>query len=415
LINPTNVSPRSHQSPLRSLITLGLVAIAILALIVQLNVGGWKTRIRARLFRTGNWPVVVSPPANFRPQVPSGFKVSVFARGFAQPRWLAIAPNGDVFVADSAIGEVVVLQDPQSRGSVQSREIFADRLNLPFGIAFHDDYVYVANTNEVVRFRYDPKTSQRLGEAEHVLDLPGMGYNQHWTRSLAISPYGEKLFISVGSKDNISIESDPRRGAILIADPDGKNMRVFSSGLRNAVGIGFNSESGDLWAAVNERDDLGDDVPSDYFTHVVDDGFYGFPYSYIGSHVDNRVAPRPDLVAKAIIPDLLLGAHVAPLQFAFYERRQFPSSYWHGAFIAEHGSWNRRIRSGYQVVFIPFRNGLPAGDPTPFFPGFVPDPAGRNVYGRLVGVAVASDGSVLISDDGGNLIWRVSYQPKAVN
>jgi len=380
--------------------------------IFLLNVGGWKTRIRARLFRTGNWPVVVSPPANFQPQVPPGFKASVFAKGFTQPRWLAVAPNGDVFVADSPIGEVVVLHDPQSRGSAQSREIFADRLNLPFGIAFHDDYVYVANTNEVVRFRYDPKTSQRLGDAEHVLDLPGMGYNQHWTRSLAFSPDGEKLFISVGSKDNISIESDPRRAAILVAAPDGKNMRVFSSGLRNAVGIGFNPESGDLWAAVNERDDLGDDVPSDFFTHVVDGGFYGFPYSYIGGHVDDRVAPRPDLVAKAIIPAVLLGAHVAPLQFAFYEGRKFPSSYWHGAFIAEHGSWNRRIRSGYQVVFIPFRNGLPAGDPTPFFSGFVPDPAGKNVYGRLVGVAAARDGSVLISDDGGNLIWRVSYQPE---
>ena len=389
-----------------------LIAIALLAVILLLNIGGWKTRVRARLFRTGNWPVVVSPPANFQPQVPPGFKVSVFAKGFTQPRWLAVAPNGDVFVADSAIGEVVVLHDPQSRGSVQSREIFAGRLNLPFGIAFHDDYVYVANTNEVVRFRYDPKTSQRLGDAEHVLDLPGMGYNQHWTRSLAFSPDGEKLFISVGSKDNISIESDSRRAAILIADPDGKNLRVFSSGLRNAVGIAFNPESANLWAAVNERDDLGDDVPSDFFTHVVDSGFYGFPYSYIGNHVDDRVASRPDLVAKAIIPDVLLGAHVAPLQFVFYEGQQFPSFYRHGALIAEHGSWNRRIRSGYQVVFIPFRNGLPAGDPTPFFSGFVPDPATKNVYGRLVGVAAARDGSVLISDDGGNLIWRVSYQPE---
>jgi glucose/arabinose dehydrogenase len=389
-----------------------LIAIAVLTVIFLLNVGGWKTRIRARLFPTGNWPVVVSPPANFQPQVPPGFKVSVFARGFTQPRWLAVAPNRDVFVADSAIGEVVVLHDPQSRGSVQSREIFAGRLNLPFGIAFHDDYVYVANTNEVVRFRYDPKTSQRLGDAEHVLDLPGMGYNQHWTRSLAFSPDGEKLFISVGSKDNISIESDSRRAAILIADPDGKNLRVFSSGLRNAVGIAFNPESANLWAAVNERDDLGDDVPSDFFTHVVDSGFYGFPYSYIGNHVDDRVASRPDLVAKAIIPDVLLGAHVAPLQFVFYEGQQFPSFYRHGALIAEHGSWNRRIRSGYQVVFIPFRNGLPAGDPTPFFSGFVPDPATKNVYGRLVGVAAARDGSVLISDDGGNLIWRVSYQPE---
>ncbi len=412
MINPASRSLRSHRPLLRSFITLGLIAIAVLAVILLLNLGGWKTRIRARLFRTGNWPVVVSPPANFRPQVPPGFKVSVFAKGFTQPRWLAVAPNGDVFVADSAIGEVVVLHDPQSRGSVQSREIFADRLNLPFGIAFHDDYVYVANTNEVVRFRYDPKTSQRLGDAEHVLDLPGMGYNQHWTRSLAFSRDGEKLLISVGSKDNISIESDPRRAAILIADPDGKNMRVFASGMRNAVGIGFNLESGNLWAAVNERDDLGDDLPSDFFTRVVDGGFYGFPYSYIGNHVDDRVASRPDLVAKAIIPDVLLGAHVAPLQFVFYEGQQFPSFYRHGALIAEHGSWNRRIRSGYQVVFIPFRNGLPAGDPTPFFSGFVPDPAGRNVYGRLVGVAVAADGSVLISDDGGKLIWRVSYQPE---
>jgi glucose/arabinose dehydrogenase len=198
-----------------------------------------------------------------------------------------------------------------------------------------------------------------------------------------------------------------------VADPEGKNMRIFASGMRNAVGISFNPESGNLWAAVNERDDLGDEVPPDYFTHVIDGGFYGYPYSYIGSHVDNRVAPRPDLVAKALVPDMLLGPHVAPLQFVFYEGQQFPSSYRHGAFIAEHGSWNRRIRSGYQVVFIPFRNGVPAGNPTPFLSGFVPDPAGKNVYARLVGVAVLADGSLLVSDDGGNLIWRVSYQPES--
>ena len=182
--------------------------------------------------------------------------------------------------------------------------------------------------------------------------------------------------------------------------------------MRNAVGIGFNPDSRDLWAAVNERDDLGDEVPPDYFTHVIDGGFYGYPYSYIGGHVDNRVAPRPDLVAKALVPDMLLGAHVAPLQFVFYEAQQFPSYYRHGAFIAEHGSWNRRIRSGYQVVFIPFRNGVPVGEATPFFSGFVPEPAGKNVYARLVGVAVQADGSLLISDDGRNLIWRVWYQPE---
>jgi glucose/arabinose dehydrogenase len=391
---------------------LGLIIAAALAVIFILNMGGWRARILARLLRTDNWPVVVSPPANFQPQVPPGFKVSVFARGFTEPRCLAVAPNGDVFVADSTPGEVVVLHAPQKQGSAQSREIFADHLNLPFGIAFHNTFVYVGDTDEVLRFPYDPQTSKRLGGAEHVLDLPGAGYHSHWTRSLAFSADGERLFVSVASSANISIESDPRRAAILVTDPDGKNMRVFANGLRNAVGIGFNQESSDLWATVNERDDIGDNVPSDYFTHVIEGGFYGFPYSFIGRHVDNRVTPRPDLVAKAVVPDVLLGAHVAPLQFAFYQGQQFPPSYWHGAFVAEHGSWNRRIRSGYQVVFIPFRNGLPAGDPTPFFSGFVPDPARREVYGRIVGVAVERDGSVLISDDGGKLIWQVSYKPE---
>jgi glucose/arabinose dehydrogenase len=385
-------------------------AIAAVALTVVglLNVSGWRALVLARLFRIDNDPVVVPLPSNFQPQVPSGFKVSVFATGFIGPRWLAVAPDGDVFVADSPAGEIVVLHDPQKQGSAESREVFADHLDLPFGIAFHDDYVYVANTNQVVRFRYDPKTSRRLGSAEHILDLPGKGYHQHWTRSLAFSPDGKKLFISVGSKTNVSIESDPRRAAVLIADSDGANMRIYASGLRNPAGIAINPESGALWAAVNERDDIDDDTPSDYFAHIVDGGFYGWPYTYIGQHVDDRVSPRPDLAAKAIVPDVLLGAHVAPLQAAFYEQQAFPSSYWHGAFIAEHGSWNRRLRSGYQVVFIPFRNGAPAGEPTAFFSGFVPDPSGKDVYGRMVGIAVAADGSLLISDDGRNVIWRVS-------
>jgi glucose/arabinose dehydrogenase len=388
---------------------LAAVSSVLLAVLLLLNTGGWTARIFARLSRVDNPPVVVRAPPNFRAQVPPRFKVSVFAKGLSV-RWLAVAPNGDVFAADSSTGEVVVLRELQEHGQAQPREVFAGHLNLPFGIAFHDDYVYVADTDEVLRFRYDPKTSKRLGDSEHVLDLPGLGYNQHWTRSLAFSPDGKKLFVSVGSKSNVGIESDPR-AAILVADPDGKNLRTYATGLRNAVGIAFNPQSGSLWATVNERDDIGDDVPSDYFTHVIEGGFYGWPYSYLGQHVDNRVAPRPDLVAKAIVPDLLLGAHVAPLQFVFYEGQQFPSTYRHGAFIAEHGSWNRRLRSGYQLVFVPFRNGAPSGDPTPFLSGFVPDPAGRNVYGRPVGVAVAADGSLLISDDGGKLIWRVSYNP----
>jgi glucose/arabinose dehydrogenase len=394
----------------RRLIVLAAASLAALALFFGLNPGGWRARILARLLRVNNSPVVVSPPANFQPQVPPGFKVSVFARGFDEPRWLAVAPNGDVFVADSAAGQVIVLSDRQRRGMAESRDVFADRLSLPFGIAFHDDYVYVANTNQVVRFRYDSKTSKRLGNAERIIDLPGMGYNQHWTRSLAFSGDGKRLFVSVGSRTNISIESDPRRAAILAADPDGKNMEIYAGGLRNAVGIAFNRQTNHLWATVNERDDIGDDVPSDYFTRVIEGGFYGWPYSYTGRHVDSRVASRPDLVAKAIAPDVLLGAHVAPLQFAFYEARQFPSIYRHGAFIAEHGSWNRRIRSGYQVVFIPFNQGSPAGEPSTFFSGFVPDAAGKSVYGRPVGIATEPDGSLLISDDSGKLIWRVSFE-----
>lgn len=394
------------------LASLALVAL-LFALFFLLNLRGYRARILARLLRTNNWPVVVPLPANFQPQVPPGFKVSMLARGFDEPRWLAVAPNGDVFVADSAAGKVIVLHSPLAPGATGSREVFADHFNLPFGIAFHDDYVYVADTNQVVRFRYDPKTSTRLSDAEPILDLPGLGYNQHWTRSLAFSPDGKELFVSVGSRTNISIESDPRRAAVLVADPNGGNMRIFASGLRNAVGISFDRETRNLWVTVNERDDLGDDVPSDFFTHVVAGGFYGWPYSYLGQHVDNRVAPRPDLVAKAITPDVLLGAHVAPLQFAFYEKQQFPPTYWNGAFIAEHGSWNRRIRSGYQVVFVPFHNGLPSGPPRPFFSGFVPDPSGTRVYGRMVGVAVADDGSLLISDDGQKLVWRISYGPQA--
>jgi glucose/arabinose dehydrogenase len=337
--------------------------------------------------------------------------VSIFASQFQSPRWLAAAPNGDVFVADSDAGQIVILHPRPPFDAEATRNIFADHLALPFGIAIHRDYVFVANTNEVVRFRYDPATSTRRGPAEHVLDLPGLGYNQHWTRSLAFSRDGARLFVSVGSKTNVSIESDPRRAAILTSDPDGHDARVYASGLRNAVGLAVDRETGDLWATVNERDAISDDEPADYFTRVFDGGFYGWPYSYLGSHVDNRVTTRPDMVARAIVPDMLLGPHVAPLQFAFYAGERFPPPYRHGAFVAQHGSWNRRFRTGYQVVFIPFANGLPSGGPQRFVSGFLPDPVRKEVYGRPVGVAVARDGALLISDDGRKVIWRITYGP----
>jgi glucose/arabinose dehydrogenase len=336
--------------------------------------------------------------------------VSLFASGFRDPRWLATAPNGDVFVADSAAGQVLALHDHQSGN--QDRQVFAEGLKLPFGIAFHDRYVYVAETDGVVRFSYDPQTSQRTSAAERILDLPGMGYNQHWTRSIAFSADATRLFVSIGSETNESIETDPRRAAILASDPNGGGARVYASGLRNAVGLGINPWSGRLWASVNERDNLGDDVPEDYFTRVVEGGFYGWPYSYKAAgetRVDNRVSPRPDLTAIMVSPDMPLGAHVAPLQFAFRRTLQFPPQFSEGVFLAEHGSWNRRTRSGYQVAFLPFRDGAPDGPPRPFLTGFITDPAGTTVFGRPVGVAALGDGSLLVSDDGANVIWKVSY------
>jgi glucose/arabinose dehydrogenase len=352
-------------------------------------------------------PSQVNPVAGFKPQAPEGFKVSLFASGFKEPRYLAVAPDGDVFLADSTPGEVFVLDDPGRGSPSDRRTVFANGLDRPFGIAFHEGYVYVADTNEVVRFRYDPKTSRRLGKREHILDLPGGG--MHFTRTLVFSQDGKKMFVSAGSDCNVCVEPDSRRAAITVADPEGRNASIYASGLRNAVGLAINPDTGELWADVNERDMLGDNLPPDYFTHVTSGGFYGWPYSYIGKHLDPRVkTSRPDLVAKAIVPDVLLGPHVAPLESVFYMGHQFPPRYHHGAFIAEHGSWNRSILSGFEVVFIPFRNGQPSGEPSAFLTGFDPNPHSRVVNGRPAGVAVAKDGSLLVSDDGGNVIWRVS-------
>jgi len=356
----------------------------------------------------GNGPSGVKPPKGFLPTAPAGFHVNIFAEDFKRPRFLITAPNGDIFLADTGAGQVIVLRDPQHTGGATQREVFAENLKLPFGIAFHDDFVYVGNTGEVVRFRYDKQTSKRVGEAEHILDLPPGG--GHFTRTLAFSKDGQHLYISVGSSGNLELEKDQRRAAVLVCDPDGKNSRIYASGLRNSVGLAVEPMTGAVWSAVNERDELGDNLPPDYLTALRDGGFYGWPYSYIGDNVDPRVKPqRPELVAKAIIPDVLLGAHVAPLQFAFYTGTQFPESYRGGVFQAEHGSWNRASRAGYQVAFVVFKDGKAAADPVPFLTGFVPNPAGSNVYGRPVGVTVAADGALLVSDDGAAKIYRISY------
>jgi glucose/arabinose dehydrogenase len=345
------------------------------------------------------------PPQGFLPTVPEGFKINIFAADFKGPRWMVIAPNGDVFLADTASGKVVVLRDPRHTGSAQ-QEVFVSGLREPYGIVFHDDYVYVGDTDALLRFKYDPKTSKRQGQAEHLMDLPTGG---HSTRSLSLSPDGKHLLVGIGSKSNIDIESDTRRAAITICDFDGKNARLYATGIRNPTGIGLEPKTGILWTSVNERDGMGNDLPPDYFTSVKDGGFYGWPYSYIGNNVDPRVKPqKPELVANAIVPDVLLGAHCAPLQFAFYTGDQFPANYHGGAFVAEHGSWNRSPRAGYQVVFVAFKDGKPSGEPRPFLTGLVPDPNKSEVYGRPVGVAVTTDGSLLVSDDMAGTVYRIS-------
>jgi len=355
---------------------------------------------------SGNGPHGVKPPAGFLPTVPAGFRVNVYASDFKVPRWLTVAPNGDIFLADNGAGEIIVMRDPKNTGAATERETFVSGVRRPFGIAFHDDYAYVGNTNELVRFRYDPKTSKRLGEKEHLMDLPTGG---HDTRSVAISADGKHLFVSVGSGSNISTGEAPIRAAVTICDLDGKNARLYATGLRNPVGLAVEPVTGDVWVSVNERDELGDDLPPDYFTSIKDGGFYGWPYSYIGDNVDSRVKQEhPELVARAIIPDVLLGSHVAPLQFAFYTGNQFPESYRGGAFVAEHGSWNRATRSGYQIAFVAFKNGKPSADPVPFMTGLVPDPSQSDVNGRPVGVTVAPDGSLLVADDGAAVIYRIS-------
>jgi glucose/arabinose dehydrogenase len=355
----------------------------------------------------GNGPNKSQAPQGFLPTVPSGFHINIFAADFKRPRLLTVAPNGDIFLAETGANQVVILRDPKNTGGAQERFVFASGLVRPFGIAFHDDYVYIGNMSSLVRFKYDPKTSQRVGEAEKLLDLPGGG---HDTRNVAITPDGQHVLVAVGSASNISTGEAPIRAAVTICDLDGKNARQYSTGLRNPVGLAINPVTGVPWVTVNERDELGDDLPPDYLTSIKDGGFYGWPYSYIGSNVDPRVKPQmPDLVAKATIPDVLLGSHVAPLEFTFYSGKQFPASYYGGVFVAEHGSWNRASRAGYQIAFVAFKDGQPSADPVPFMTGLVPDAKGDLVYGRPVGVTTAPDGSLLVADDGIGVIYRITY------
>jgi glucose/arabinose dehydrogenase len=358
---------------------------------------------------------MVRRPENAWPQAPAGFKVELYAEGLRNPRELRTAPNGDLFLAQSDAGEIRIFRAIKD-GKPGEVSVFASGLTQPFGIAFYPlgpdpQWVYVGNTNSVVRFAYRNGDLKARGAAEKVVaEIPRGG--GHWTRDLAFSPDGQKLFVAVGSRSNVddpdTTPAEFHRANILQFTPDGKFVKVYGSGIRNPVGIAVNPTTGELWCSVNERDLLGDNLVPDYITHVQEGGFYGWPWYYTGGHQDPRHAGKhPELKDKVLVPDVLLQPHNASLEMLFYQGKQFPEEYQGDIFAAEHGSWNRSNRTGYDVIRVPLKNGHASGEFEDFLTGFV-TPNG-DVWGRPVGVAVAPDGSLFVSDDGSGSLWHVSW------
>jgi len=368
---------------------------------------------------------MVARPSNAWPQAPDGFKVELYADDLKNPRLVRTAPNGDLFLAESGPGRILVFRGITAGGKPETTEIFATGLTRPFGIAFYPPgpdpkFVYVANTNSVVRFSYQNGDLKARSGPETVIEhvpsgLERVGGGGHWTCDIAFSADGKKMYVAVGSRGNIANtdkdKSEYHRANILEANPDGSDLRVYAWGIRNPVGIAFDPATGVLWTSVNERDDIGDNLPPDYITHVQEGGFYGWPWYYIGGNEDPRLKGKhPELKDKVIVPDVLLEPHNASLELTFYGGQQFPEKYRGGIFASEHGSWNRSVRTGYEVVYVPIKDGKANGEYEDFVSGFV-TPDGK-VWGRPVGVAVAKDGSLMVSDDGSNSIWRISYAGK---
>ena len=385
--------------------------------------------------------VLIAPakgwPPDALPTPAPGLAVTAFARGLDHPRWLHVLPNGDVLVAESApppkeggglrawimklfmqragsqvpsANRITLLRDADGDGVAEERYAFIAGLNSPFGMASKGDALYVANTDAILRFPYRAGDTRIGAAGAKVADLPAGPINHHWTKNIVFSRDGARLYATVGSNSNVAekgMEVEHERAAILEIDPQTGARRVFASGLRNPNGLAWQPHSGQLWTTVNERDEIGSDLVPDYMTSVVDGGFYGWPYSYFGGHVDERVQPqRPDLVASARIPDYALGAHTASLGLAFYEGTLFPQRYFGGAFVGQHGSWNRNPRSGYKVIFVPFANGKPSGPAQDILTGFVNDEG--EALGRPVGVIIDRHGALLVADDVGNTVWRVA-------
>jgi glucose/arabinose dehydrogenase len=379
--------------------------------------------------------------AGEKPVAAPGFSVNAFTTGLDHPRWIYVLPNGDVLVAESnappkpednkgikgwfmkgamkkagagtkSANRITLLRDADGDGMPEVRTAFLEGLNSPFGMALVGNDFYVANTDAILRFPYREGDTRITSPGTKLADLPAGPINHHWTKNIIASPDGKYLYATTGSNSNVAergMENEVNRAAILEVERSTGKTRVFASGLRNPNGLDWQPDSGALWTAVNERDELGHDLVPDYMTSVRDGAFYGWPYSYFGQHVDARVKPpRPDLVAKAIAPDYALGAHTASLGLAFYKGNLFPARYRGGVFIGQHGSWNRIPRSGYKVVFIPFAQGMPAGMPEDFLTGFLSEKG--EARGRPVGVAVDRRGALLVADDVGNAIWRITPQ-----
>lgn len=361
-----------------------------------------------------NGPKVVARPDGAKIVMPPGFEIGTFAEGgFTRPRWMALAPNGDVFVADSMGGKIVVLRDANKDGIAEERSTFAEGLKQPFGIAFWHDYVYVGNTDAITRYQYKSGQMKADGPAEKIAEVPGNGYREHWTRNILFSPDGKKMYVTVGSESNVDVEVNPMRATITEYNPDGTGKRTYASGTRNPIGLAWLPGTRTMWAAVQERDRLGDDLPPDYVTAIKEGGFYGWPFAYAGGIEDPRhKGERPDLVKSTITGDVLIQAHSAILGLTFYEGKMFPKEYKGDVFVALHGSWNRTKRTGYKIIRIRFKNGKPVGGYDDFLTGWMLDQNSREVWGRPVGLLVLPDGSMLITDDGANKIWRVTYQEK---
>ena len=381
---------------------------------------------------------MVGWPKGRTPIAPQGFTVTRFADKLDNPRWIYQGPNGDIFIAESntilkglkkigaglhpriktqhygtSANRITLFRDKDKNGSYESRFIFLKNLNQPLGMLILDNHFYVANTDGLFRYSYNDGDITLMGSGKKILELPAGGYNNHWTRNIIANGSGNKIYISVGSGSNLGengMEHEVRRANILEINTDGSGEIIYANGLRNPVGMAWAPGTQTLWTAVNERDGLGDELVPDYLTSVKRDGFYGWPYSYFGSNIDPRLkdSPRPDLLVKTLVPDISLGSHTASLGLAFYNKAAFPQRYHNGAFVGQHGSWNRSSLSGYKVVFIPFKEGKPSGGPEDFLTGFIKDTSAAEVYGRPVGVAVLADGSMLVADDASGVVWRVS-------